>query len=103
MGHAFRGAYADLDVSRFLSVHSPDLIHAGGPDARVLGFAEYAALTPRGVFRITTARGVLYGRFHTFSRRAERWRIVADYDSAGADAEAFAGAVGVDDLSAFTG
>ena len=40
----------------------------------------------RGVFKVATTKPnepseIIYGRFHIFLRRIERWMIVVDYDS----------------------
>lgn len=43
-----------------------------------------------------------YGHFHVFCRRTDRWRIVVDYEPAGAATEEeFAAAVAEDDVAAF--
>ncbi|HET7018871.1 MAG TPA: nuclear transport factor 2 family protein [Streptosporangiaceae bacterium] len=60
----------------------------------------------RGVYQLTARRvtgemKVMYGRFHTFARKANgRWRIVADYDSdenGSVTAEDFDSAAAMDD------
>lgn len=64
----------------------------------------------RGVYEITASRPghpdkVLYGRFHTFARRAAgHWHIAVDYDSndgGTVDAQAFRSAAAIDDTEAF--
>lgn len=57
----------------------------------------------RGIVRIGVGTDVFHARFHTFCRRAGgRWRIAVDYDTAeGADAESFAAATAVADLSPY--
>jgi ketosteroid isomerase-like protein len=79
-------------------------------------FAERIAsdtlASERGVFQITARRPdgeeqVFFGRFHTFSRKADgRWRIAVDYDSdegATVDEKAFAAGAEIDDVEAFIG
>jgi uncharacterized protein (TIGR02246 family) len=48
----FQRAYADLDPAAFLALHSPDLIRAGGPARRVLGFDDYATETSQSLARL---------------------------------------------------
>jgi ketosteroid isomerase-like protein len=64
----------------------------------------------RGIFQLVSTRAdgdgrTFYGRFHTYSRRADgRWRICVDYDTDERSAsleEEFLAAAGVDDVDAF--
>ncbi|SDU87911.1 YybH family protein [Jiangella alkaliphila] len=42
---AYRHAFGTGDAERFLALHDPELIRAGGPTKQVQSFAEYAATT----------------------------------------------------------
>ncbi|MFJ5992522.1 YybH family protein [Lentzea sp. NPDC092896] len=64
----------------------------------------------RGIFQLVSTRAdgdgrTFYGRFHTYSRRADgRWRICVDYDTDERSAtleEEFLAAADVDDVDAF--
>ncbi|QFZ21464.1 nuclear transport factor 2 family protein [Saccharothrix syringae] len=87
---------------------------SGNGDAIAIEFrfterlASDTAASERGLFRLTLTKSGetrdVYGRFHVFSRRTDRWRIVVDYDSdegGTATAEAFDAATPVDDVDAF--
>ncbi|MFT7841825.1 hypothetical protein Q5530_37295 [Saccharothrix sp. BKS2] len=70
--------------------------------------ASPTAAGERGLFRITVRRGgtrdQAHGRFHVFSRKTDRWRILVDHEADEDDtaaAEAFTTAVHQDDVAAF--
>ncbi|MEU7528757.1 hypothetical protein AB0A74_23705 [Saccharothrix sp. NPDC042600] len=101
-GHA---EYTD-DITEFFG----RVAAAGDRLAIVLRFTERLAsadaASERGVFRIDAVKAgeprTVFGHFHVFCRRTDRWRIVVDYEPAGtATEEEFAAAVAEDDVAAF--